>query len=112
MHAGHLNSDTVKGVSFMGLADEYVVSGSDCGHVYIWSKHDGRLQKLLKGDRRVVNCLEPHPYLPATLATSGEVRNQLLIFTCLHMLCEMTRLTFLRVCLMMSVASPRTPTCI
>lgn len=70
-YSGHLNSDTVKGVSFMGLADEYVVSGSDCGHVYIWSKHDGRLQKLLKGDRRVVNCLEPHPYLPATLATSG-----------------------------------------
>jgi len=56
----------------MGVADEYVVSGSDCGHVYIWSKHDGKLQKLVKGDRNVVNCLEPHPYLPATLATSGE----------------------------------------
>lgn len=55
----------------MGVADEYVVSGSDCGHVYIWSKHDGKLQQLLKGDRHVVNCLEPHPYLPATLATSG-----------------------------------------
>lgn len=70
--AGHLNSETVKGVSFMGVADEYVVSGSDCGHVYIWSKQDGKLQKLVKGDRSVVNCLEPHPYLPATLATSGE----------------------------------------
>lgn len=66
-----MNSETVKGVAFMGVADEYVVSGSDCGHVYIWSKHDGKLQQLLKGDRHVVNCLEPHPYLPATLATSG-----------------------------------------
>ena len=55
----------------MGVADEFVVSGSDCGHVYIWGKHDGKLQQLLKGDRHVVNCLEPHPYLPATLATSG-----------------------------------------
>ena len=55
----------------MGVADEYVVSGSDCGHVYIWGKHDGKLQQLLKGDKHVVNCLEPHPYLPATLATSG-----------------------------------------
>lgn len=55
----------------MGAADEYVVSGSDCGHVYIWSKHDAKLQQLLKGDVDVVNCLEPHPYLPATLATSG-----------------------------------------
>ncbi|KAL3160011.1 hypothetical protein ABBQ38_010398 [Trebouxia sp. C0009 RCD-2024] len=70
-YSGHVNSETVKGVSFMGVADEYVVSGSDCGHVYIWSKHDGKLQQLLKGDRHVVNCLEPHPYLPATLATSG-----------------------------------------
>ena len=70
-NAGHLNSETVKGVSFMGGADEYVVSGSDCGHVFIWSKQDGKLQQVAKGDRHVVNCLEPHPYLPATLATSG-----------------------------------------
>lgn len=68
---GHLNSDTVKGVSFMGVADEFVVSGSDCGHVFVWSKEGGKLQKLVKGDRHVVNCLEPHPFLPATLATSG-----------------------------------------
>ena len=71
MLTGHLNSETVKGVSFMGVADEYIVSGSDCGYVYIWSKQDGKLQRLVKGDRNVVNCLEPHPYLPATLATSG-----------------------------------------
>ena len=70
--AGHLNSETVKGVSFMGVADEFVVSGSDCGHVFIWTKQDGKLQKLVKGDRHVVNCLEPHPSLPATLATSGD----------------------------------------
>lgn len=70
---GHLNSETVKGVSFMGVADEFIVSGSDCGHVFIWSKQDGKLQKLVKGDRHVVNCLEPHPFLPATLATSGNM---------------------------------------
>ena len=70
--AGHLNSETVKGVSFMGVEDEYVVSGSDCGHIYFWSKEDGKLQQLVKGDRHVVNCLEPHPFLPATLATSGQ----------------------------------------
>ena len=76
-NAGHLNSETVKGVSFMGVADEFVVSGSDCGHVFIWSKRDGKLQKLVKGDRHVVNCLEPHPSLPATLATSGDHSNDI-----------------------------------
>lgn len=79
-YSGHLNSDTVKGVSFMGVADEYVMSGSDCGHVYVWSKQDGKLQQLLKGDRHVVNCLEPHPYLPATLATSG-IENDIKIWS-------------------------------
>ena len=60
----------------MGVADEFVVSGSDCGHIFIWSKQDGKLQKLVKGDRHVVNCLEPHPSLPATLATSGDHNNE------------------------------------
>ena len=63
---------TVKGISFLGPSDEFVVSGSDDGHIYIWSKQDGKLQQWLKGDDSVVNCLEPHPHLPCTLATSGE----------------------------------------
>ena len=47
------------------------MSGSDCGHVFIWSAQNGRLVKLLKADRvGAVNCLTPHPYLPM-LATSG-----------------------------------------
>eukprot|EP00877_Chromochloris_zofingiensis_P008111 jgi/Chrzof1/3553/Cz13g00050.t1 len=69
--SGHRNAATVKGVAFMGLNDEYVVSGSDDGHVYIWSKATGTLYAWLEGDREVVNCLEPHPWLPCTLATSG-----------------------------------------
>lgn len=70
--AGHRNNKTVKGVSFMGAADEWVVSGSDCGHIYIWDKASGKLQQWLHGDRHVVNCLEPHPTMPTFLATSGE----------------------------------------
>ena len=70
--AGHRNNKTVKGVSFMGAADDYVVSGSDCGHVYIWDKATAKLQQWLPGDRHVVNCLEPHPTMPTFLATSGE----------------------------------------
>ncbi|KAG5187598.1 WD40-repeat-containing domain protein [Tribonema minus] len=72
-------------VSFFGPRSEYVVSGSDCGHVFIWDTGTGALVNLLKatlslllldtqrthGDRvGAVNCLEPHPFLPV-LATSG-----------------------------------------
>ncbi|WIA43907.1 hypothetical protein OEZ86_010313 [Tetradesmus obliquus] len=64
-------SPTVKGVSYFGESDEYVVSGSDCGHVFVWSKAGGEVVWWAAGDEEVVNCLEPHPLLPHVLATSG-----------------------------------------
>ncbi|KAG1663226.1 hypothetical protein FOA52_004427 [Chlamydomonas sp. UWO 241] len=68
---GHRNVQTVKGCNFFGASDEYVVSGSDCGHVFIWDKATGRLRQMMHGDPHVVNCLEPHPWQPLVLATSG-----------------------------------------
>ena len=59
-------------MAFFGPDDELVVSGSDDGHVYVWSKPTGALLFWARGDDDVVNCLEPHPFLAATLATSGE----------------------------------------
>jgi WD repeat-containing protein 42A len=47
------------------------VSGSDDGHLYVWRRNTCELAAWLPGDRHVVNCLEPHPWLPLTLATSG-----------------------------------------
>ena len=35
-YAGHQNEQTVKGVNFYGRNSEFVVSGSDCGNLYIW----------------------------------------------------------------------------
>lgn len=69
--AGHRNYRTVKGVSFAGASDEYVVSGSDDGHVFIWTTRDGVLRQWLRGDRKIVNCIEPHPHMPHVMATSG-----------------------------------------
>ncbi|WIA23425.1 hypothetical protein OEZ85_000180 [Tetradesmus obliquus] len=72
--AGHVGSNsraTVKGVSYFGESDEYVVSGSDCGHVFVWSKVGGEVVWWAAADEEVVNCLEPHPLLPHVLATSG-----------------------------------------
>ncbi len=48
-----------------------MVSGSDDGHVYVWRREGCELAAWLPGDRHVVNCLEPHPWLPLALATSG-----------------------------------------
>ncbi|XP_065335984.1 DDB1- and CUL4-associated factor 8-like isoform X2 [Cloeon dipterum] len=70
-YEGHRNSATVKGVNFFGPRSEYVVSGSDCGHIYFWDKETEAILQFMHGDENgVVNCLEPHPHVPI-LATSG-----------------------------------------
>lgn len=70
VYEGHRNHHTVKGVNFFGPNTEYVISGSDCGRIFIWRKKGGKLVALMKGDNKVVNCLEPHPSA-TVLATSG-----------------------------------------
>ncbi|KAK7272118.1 hypothetical protein RJT34_28526 [Clitoria ternatea] len=74
VYSGHRNAQTIKGVSFFGPNDEYVLSGSDCGHIFIWKKKEAKLVKLMVGDQHVVNQLESHPHLPI-LATCGIEKN-------------------------------------
>ncbi|XP_059626728.1 protein ALTERED SEED GERMINATION 2-like [Cornus florida] len=74
VYVGHRNSQTVKGVSFFGPNDEYIMSGSDCGHIFIWKKKGAELVRLMVGDENIVNHLEPHPYMPV-LATCGIENN-------------------------------------
>lgn len=69
-YSGHRNSQTVKGVNFFGPNDEYVLSGSDCGHIFIWKKKGGELVRMMVGDRHIVNQLEAHPTVPV-LASCG-----------------------------------------
>ncbi|XP_018359875.1 PREDICTED: DDB1- and CUL4-associated factor 8-like isoform X2 [Trachymyrmex cornetzi] len=70
-YQGHRNSATVKGVNFFGPKSEYVVSGSDCGNIFIWDKNTEAVVQWMTGDKQgVVNCLEGHPHIPI-LATSG-----------------------------------------
>ncbi|ODN01395.1 DDB1- and CUL4-associated factor 8 [Orchesella cincta] len=71
VYEGHRNSATVKGVNFFGDKSQFVISGSDCGHVFIWDKETESIVNFFRGDENgVVNCLEPHPGAPI-LATSG-----------------------------------------
>ncbi|KAF5296165.1 hypothetical protein FQA39_LY12619 [Lamprigera yunnana] len=68
-YLGHRNARTmIKEATFWG--NNYVMSGSDCGHIFIWDRKTANLKMLLQADHHVVNCLQPHPTLPI-LATSG-----------------------------------------
>ncbi|KAI4108525.1 MAG: hypothetical protein L6R37_000961 [Teloschistes peruensis] len=69
-YSGHCNIKTVKDCNFFGLNDEYVVSGSDSGHLFIWDKKTSELVNILQGDGEVVNVVQGHPYEPV-LAVSG-----------------------------------------
>ncbi|CAI9723048.1 DDB1CUL4-associated and CUL4-associated factor 8-like isoform X1 [Octopus vulgaris] len=70
-YKGHRNNATVKGVNFYGPKSEYIVSGSDCGHIFLWDKQTESVVQFMKGDDGgVINVLEPHPFAPF-LATSG-----------------------------------------
>lgn len=57
-------------VNFFGPSDEFVMSGSDDGYLFIWRKSTGELQDILEGDGGIVNVMEPHPNFPL-LAVSG-----------------------------------------
>lgn len=69
-YKGHRNCETVKGVNFFGPQCEYVVSGSDCGRIFIWKKKGGDLIRVMEADKDIVNCIECHPHTMA-LASSG-----------------------------------------
>lgn len=68
-YTGHRNARTmIKEATFWGR--DFVMSGSDCGHVFTWNRKTGELVMLLEADSHVVNTLQPHPTLPY-LITSG-----------------------------------------
>uniref|UniRef100_A0A8D2DN90 DDB1- and CUL4-associated factor 8 n=1 Tax=Sciurus vulgaris TaxID=55149 RepID=A0A8D2DN90_SCIVU len=70
-YKGHRNDATVKGVNFYGPRSEFVMTGSDCGHIFLWEKASCQIIQFMVGDKGgTVNCLEAHPHLPV-MATSG-----------------------------------------
>ncbi|XP_034242025.1 DDB1- and CUL4-associated factor 8-like isoform X2 [Thrips palmi] len=70
-YEGHRNSATVKSCDFFGPKSEYIMSGSDCGHIFFWDKNTEAIVQFMRGDESgVVNALVGHPQFPI-LATSG-----------------------------------------
>lgn len=78
-YKGHSNSGTVKGVNFLGPKCEYVVTGSDCGQIFIWNKKGGKVVRVIEADGFDVNCLDTHPH--ATVLASSGVENGIKMWT-------------------------------
>ncbi|XP_042508554.1 DDB1- and CUL4-associated factor 8-like isoform X1 [Macadamia integrifolia] len=78
VYTGHMNGETVKGVGFFGPKCEYVVSGSDCGRIFIWNKKGGQVMRAMEADKHVVNCIDPHPH--ATFLASSGIENDVKIW--------------------------------
>ncbi|KAF9149812.1 DDB1- and CUL4-associated factor 6 [Linnemannia schmuckeri] len=77
---GHANVKTmIKEANFYGPNSEFVMSGSDDGRIFFWNKKTGKLLNVVRGDKRVVNCLQPHPFSKFLLAASG-IDNTIKIF--------------------------------
>jgi WD repeat-containing protein 42A len=68
---GHRNYLTVKQVAYYGQSSEFVVSGSDCGNIFLWDSRTGNIVRTLFADKRgATNCLAAHPF-DTLLASSG-----------------------------------------
>jgi len=70
VYKGHFSSKTIKGVNFYGPNSEFVMTGSDDNHIYIWDKETTELVTVLEGHRSIVNCIIGHPTQPM-IASSG-----------------------------------------
>lgn len=44
----------VKGVNFFGDRSQFVISGSDCGHIFIWDKETESIVNFFRGDENGV----------------------------------------------------------
>lgn len=68
---GHLNTHTVKDVTFLGPQNEYIASGSDGGYFFIWDRNDPQNPiYIASSDSQVVNSVVENPRMPM-LAVTG-----------------------------------------
>eukprot|EP00549_Striatella_unipunctata_P007589 CAMPEP_0118686872 /NCGR_PEP_ID=MMETSP0800-20121206/8059_1 /TAXON_ID=210618 ORGANISM="Striatella unipunctata, Strain CCMP2910" /NCGR_SAMPLE_ID=MMETSP0800 /ASSEMBLY_ACC=CAM_ASM_000638 /LENGTH=779 /DNA_ID=CAMNT_0006583975 /DNA_START=91 /DNA_END=2430 /DNA_ORIENTATION=+ len=64
-YGGHLNRFTfLKNARYAGPQDNYICTGSDSGHAWIYERSTGSVVSLLKADNSTCNGVVPHPFLP------------------------------------------------
>jgi len=64
-YGGHLNRLTfLKMAKYAGPNDEYICTGSDSGHAWIYEKQSSTVVSFIKADNSTCNGIQPHPTLP------------------------------------------------
>jgi len=64
-YGAHLNRLTfLKNAKYAGPLDEYICTGSDSGHAWIYEKATSSVVALLQADKSTCNGIVPHPNLP------------------------------------------------
>jgi len=60
----HLLFKKLQNAKYAGPNDEYICTGSDSGHAWIYERSTGDVAALLKADQCTCNGVIPHPTLP------------------------------------------------
>ena len=64
-YGAHLNRFTfLKNATYAGPRDEYICTGSDSGHAWIYEKATGAVVSFWKADQSTCNGIVPHPTIP------------------------------------------------
>lgn len=64
-YGAHFNRFTfLKNAKYAGPRDEYICTGSDTGHAWIYEKSTGAVVSFWKADNSTCNGVVPHPTLP------------------------------------------------
>lgn len=64
-YGSHLNRFTfLKNARYAGPRDEYICTGSDSGHAWVYEKATGAVVSFWKADNSTCNGVVPHPTLP------------------------------------------------
>jgi len=64
-YGAHLNRFTfLKNARYAGPRDDYICTGSDSGHAWVYEKSTGAVVSLWKADTSTCNGVVPHPILP------------------------------------------------
>lgn len=75
-YGGSTNHQTdIKEANFFGSRDQYIIAGSDCGHMYIWNRDTSKIQGIFEADDHILNICQPHPdqFMIATAGIDDDI---------------------------------------
>lgn len=71
-YVGQVQSDYIIRSCFGGVDENFVLSGSQDNHVYVWNRDTTDLVEVLAGHEGFINCVRWSPIHPAMFATASD----------------------------------------